>query len=70
MGVLFSYSRGAWLNLGVGLVVMVGVLALRRGGARQALAFVGVASCAAAVVVAIVVATGSGDFLAKQAADL
>ncbi|WP_259314665.1 O-antigen ligase family protein [Capillimicrobium parvum] len=67
VGVLFSYSRGAWLNLAVGLAVMVGVLALRRGGARQALAFVAVASCAAAVVVAIVIATGAGGFLAERA---
>jgi hypothetical protein len=67
MGVLFSYSRGAWLNLGVGLVVMVAVFALRRGGARKALAFAGVALCAGAIVAGIVVATGSGDFLAERA---
>src|SRR5215211_7383467 len=35
LGVLFSFSRAAWLNLAVGVVVLFAVLALRRGGGRQ-----------------------------------
>jgi hypothetical protein len=67
LGVLFSYSRGAWLNLGVALIVMGAVYSLRRGGARRALGLLAVAGIAAVVVAAIVVVTGSGDFLAERA---
>jgi O-antigen ligase len=67
LGVLFCYSRGAWLNLAIGLFVMGATLSLRRGGARRALALGLVAGVAAAVVGATVVATGSGDFLAERA---
>jgi hypothetical protein len=66
-GVLFCYSRGAWLNLGIGLVVMGAVLSVRRGGARRALGLLGVAVVAAVVVGGTVAATGSGDFLAERA---
>jgi O-antigen ligase len=67
LGVLFSYSRGAWLNLGVGLLVMGVVLTLRRGGGRRALALLAVTVAAAAVAGAIVVASGSGSFLTERA---
>jgi O-antigen ligase len=66
LGVLFSYSRGAWLNLGLGLLVLGVVLSLR-GGSRTALALVAVGASTAAIVGAVVVATGSGDFLAERA---
>jgi O-antigen ligase len=36
-GILFSYSRAAWLNLVVGILVMTVVFGLRRGGGRRAL---------------------------------
>jgi O-antigen ligase len=67
LGVLFSYSRGAWLNLGIGLLVMGTVLTLRRGGGRRALALLAVTLAAAGVAGAIVVATGSGSFLSERA---
>jgi O-antigen ligase len=67
LGVLFSYSRGAWLNLAVALAVMGVILTLRRGGARRALALIAVAVAAAAVTAGIVAATGSVDFLAERA---
>jgi O-antigen ligase len=67
LGVLFSYSRGAWLNLGVGLLVMGVVLTLRRGGGRRALTLLAVTVAAAGVAGAIVVATGSGSFLSERA---
>jgi len=66
LGVLFSYSRGAWLNLGVGLLVLGLVLSLR-GGAQPALALVVVGVSTAAIVGAVLVATGSADFLAERA---
>ncbi len=49
MGVLFSFSRAAWLNLVVGALVLLSVLALRRGGGRQAMALLvcTIAACAA-----------------------
>jgi O-antigen ligase len=67
LGVLFSFSRGAWLNLALGVVVTFVVLSLRRGGARRALAFLGVGLCVATLVGGAVVASGSSDFLAERA---
>jgi O-antigen ligase len=67
LGVLFSYSRGAWLNLGVAVVVMGVVLALRRGGIRRAAALLAVIAAVAGVAGVIVVASGAGSFLAERA---
>jgi O-antigen ligase len=67
LGVLFSYSRGAWLNLAVAVVAMGVVFSLRRGGARRALGLLAIAGIAAVVVAATIVLTGSGDFLAERA---
>lgn len=67
LGVLFSYSRGAWLNLAVAVVVMGVVLTLRRGGSRSALGLLAVTLVAAVVAVGTVTATGASDFLAERA---
>lgn len=67
LGVLFSYSRAAWLNLALGTVVLTGILALRPGGGRRTVALVSLVTAAAAVVAVTIVATGSGDFLAERA---
>ena len=67
LGVLFSFSRGAWLNLALGVVVMFTVLSLRRGGTRRALAFLGVGLCVATLVGGAVAVSGSSDFLAERA---
>jgi O-antigen ligase len=67
LGVLFSYSRGAWLNLAVALAVMGVVHTLRPGGARRALALLAVGAVAAGAAGAIIVATGTSDFLAERA---
>jgi O-antigen ligase len=67
LGVLFSFSRGAWLNLALGVGVMFGVLSLRRGGARRALAFLGVGLCVATLVAGAVAVSGSSDFLVERA---
>ena len=66
VGILFSYSRGAWVNLAVALVVLGLILSLR-GGARTAATLVAVTALTAAVIATVVVATGSGDFLAERA---
>src|SRR5262249_27071284 len=37
IGILFSFSRAAWLNAAVGVLVMLPVLALRQGGGKRAI---------------------------------
>ncbi len=66
-GILFSYSRAAWLNLVFGALIMGGVLALRRGGAGRALLFLGLTVLSAAVVVASIQVTGQLSFLKERA---
>jgi O-antigen ligase len=67
VGVLFSFSRAAWLNLVVGGFVMFCVLALRRGGGRRALTFVVGVISAAAVLFAALAVTSSFAFLSERA---
>ncbi len=67
VGVIFSFSRAAWLNLGIGTVVMIGMLVLRReGGARLALVL-SVVAFAGFATAATVVLTGSDSFLEERA---
>lgn len=68
VGVLFSFSRAAWLNLAVGVLVLLSVLMLRRGGARHALTLLAVALVAAIALVGVVEATSTTDFLSERAA--
>jgi O-antigen ligase/polysaccharide polymerase Wzy-like membrane protein len=67
-GILFSFSRAAWLNLAVGAVALLGVLALRRGGVRQALSLIAVVLTAGAALFAVVATTSSLTFLQERAA--
>jgi O-antigen ligase len=67
LGVLFSYSRGAWANLAVGVGVLLTVLALRRGGGRKVLPALSLVLVAALLVAGAVAVTGSADFLAERA---
>jgi O-antigen ligase len=64
IGVLFAYSRAAWLNAAVAALTMLAVFALRRGGGRKAFVLVG--TMAAALFGAIVV-SGSGEFFEERA---
>ena len=66
LGVLFSYSRGAWLNFVIGLVVM-GTLIVLRGSSREILTVVVTMAAVAVLVPTAIVATGSADFLAERA---
>jgi O-antigen ligase len=66
-GILFSFSRGAWLNFAIGSVVMFTLLLLRRGGGRHALVFIGVLAVAGVAVLVSVRLTGSLDFLQERA---
>jgi O-antigen ligase len=68
IGVVFSFSRAAWLNLAVGTLVLLAVLALRRGGGRRAMTLLVVTLVAGAALYGVVAATSSMDFLAERAA--
>jgi hypothetical protein len=68
VGVVFSFSRAAWLNLAVGTVVLFAVLALRRGGARRAMTLLVVTLVAGAALFGVVAATSSLEFLTERAA--
>jgi O-antigen ligase len=67
VGILFSFSRAAWLNLVVGAFVMFCVLALRRGGGRRAVTFIVAAVSATAVLFAALAVTSSFAFLSERA---
>ena len=67
VGILFSFSRAAWLNLVIGAFVMFCVLALRRGGGRRALTFAVATVSAAAVLFAALAVTSSFAFLSERA---
>jgi O-antigen ligase len=68
VGVVLSFSRAAWLNLAVGLLVLLGILALRRGGARRVLTLLVAALVAGAALVGVLTATSSTAFLSERAA--
>jgi O-antigen ligase/polysaccharide polymerase Wzy-like membrane protein len=65
-GIVLSFSRAAWLNLALGVAILLGVLLLRRGGARRALAIFAVVFTAGAVAVGALTATGSVSFLEQR----
>ena len=67
VGVVFSFSRAAWLNLAVGMLVLLVVLALRRGGGRRAMTLLAVALVAGAALFGVVAATSSANFLTQRA---
>ena len=68
VGVLFSFSRAAWLNFAIGTTVLLFVLALRRGGARKAMGLLAVTLIAAGALFAVTAATSSLAFLEQRAA--
>lgn len=68
LGVVFSFSRAAWLNLAVGAFVLFVVLALRRGGARRAMTLLAVTLFAGVALFGVVAATSSLEFLSERAA--
>jgi hypothetical protein len=67
LGILFSYSRAAWLNFAIGVAVVLLVLLLRRGGAARALKLLAVLVVATAALAATVAATDSAEFLEQRA---
>jgi O-antigen ligase len=67
LGILFAYSRAAWLNLGVALMVMLIVLSLRADSGRAAAGALALVAVVAAVAGAAIALTGSADFLQERA---
>jgi O-antigen ligase len=67
LGVLFSFSRAAWLNLAVASAVLLIVLALRRGGGRRVMTLFVVVLLAAAAGFGVVSATSTAGFLQERA---
>jgi O-antigen ligase len=67
LGVLFSYSRAAWLNFVVGLLVVLVIVSFRRGGGRSAARALTVVLVALASVAAVVAFSGSLSFLEQRA---
>lgn len=66
-GIMFSYSRAAWLNFAVATAVMLVTLALRRRGGRRAIAIMVMLTVAGLGVLATLSATGSVKFLQERA---
>jgi hypothetical protein len=66
-GVLFSYSRAAWVNEVVGAAVLLGVLMMRRGGGRKAIAVVTLVVVTTIGVVGTLSLTGQLGFLEERA---
>jgi len=66
-GVLFSYSRAAWVNEVVGAVVLLLVLMMRRGGGRKTLAVLVLVVITTVGVAGVLALTGSLGFLEERA---
>jgi O-antigen ligase len=67
LGIVFAYSRAAWLNLVVALAAMLLVMSLRAGAARVAVTALAAVAVVAVFAGAVVAVTGSGDFLQERA---
>jgi len=67
VGILFSFSRAAWLNLVVGAFVLLAVLALRRGAGKRLLAVLAGIVAAGAVLFSVLAVTSSFGFLQERA---
>ena len=67
IGVVFAFSRAAWLNFALGVSVMLFVLSLRTEAARATWAAVALIAVVGAFAGGAVLLTGSGDFLQERA---
>lgn len=57
-GLVFAYSRAAWLNFAIVAAIILGVYALRHGGGRAVGRMLGVLVCAGIAALLVLVATG------------
>lgn len=67
LGIVFAYSRAAWLNAVVGVIVMMGVYALRRGGGRNVAKITVTLAIAFAIGSMALASTGQLGFLYERA---
>ncbi|MFI4993905.1 MAG: O-antigen ligase family protein [Solirubrobacterales bacterium] len=67
LGILFSYSRAAWGNFAIALIVMLVASSLRKKGARRALRAMAVLLITAGMAAVVLSASGSVDFLEQRA---
>jgi O-antigen ligase len=67
LGIVFAYSRAAWLNLAVGVFVMLTVMALRVDAGRAAAGAIALVATVAAIGGGAVMLTGSTGFLEDRA---
>jgi O-antigen ligase len=67
LGILLSYSRAAWLNFALALVIMLAALAMRKKGARRALRALSALLLIGGATAVILSATGSIGFLEHRA---
>jgi len=67
LGIVFAYSRAAWLNLALGVCVMLAVMALRADAGRSAAGALALVATVSAVGGAAIVVTGSASFLQERA---
>ncbi|HEY0278589.1 MAG TPA: O-antigen ligase family protein [Solirubrobacterales bacterium] len=68
LGVIFSFSRAAWLNLALGIFIVFAVLLIGRGSARHAMRLLVLLMIGAAATIFVLSATGSIHFLDERAA--
>jgi O-antigen ligase/polysaccharide polymerase Wzy-like membrane protein len=66
-GLLFSYSRGAWINFSIAIVVLLVVMGSRRGGGKRAATLIVILSLGGMLGGGVLYATGSLDFLQERA---
>jgi O-antigen ligase len=66
-GLLFSYSRGAWINFSIAVVVLLVVMGSRRGGGKRAATLIVILSFGGMLGGGVLYATGSLDFLQERA---
>ena len=66
-GILFSFSRAAWLNAAVGVFAMVIIFALRHGGGRKAMTILVTLLASLAALAVFVSLSGSATFLGERA---
>jgi hypothetical protein len=67
LGVLMSYSRAAWLNYVLSVVVMLIAVSVRRTGARQATRLLVSLAVVAVLLVGAITMTGSTSFFQERA---
>ena len=67
LGVTVAYSRAAWLNLAVAVVVMLAVMPLRRGGTARAGALLLTIMVCVGAAAGTVLLTGSSSFFEERA---